>query len=287
MTLFYILLITFASILITNVAFTIIHKKLFKLSFFKNEKRKEWISYGFWVIIGISFLTYFISYRFYNQWVDLHDYLSNPDSYNLTDYSRSIILSKGFLLDMCPFMSLCLSFSFIVDKSKKFSSYLSPFCILGGLITLPFIPYNEPNEPFDANYIFIGTQANPLYFMMHYYLVVFGILAFRRNKNKTWFDIIWLHVVAIVYFSYIIIVSRIYNVQYNVTGTVSNDWMDPIYGSWYGFTEIFKLDFPTSMIVGYSLGYCFITGLWISNKVINNLILNFRKRNSKKVNINS
>lgn len=266
MTTLYVFLVTFFSLLITNIAYTLVSKKLVKQNkvWAKETKIKwEWITYAFWAIIGISFLIYFISLRFFDQWKALNEYMNSTDFGKTNLYSHSILLSKGFLLDMCPFMSLALNVSFL-DKSKKLRTYLAPFCILGGAITLPFVEYTEPYETFNLHYIFVGSQTNPLYFMMHWYLVVFGVLALRHNKKPKWSDFAWLHIVAIVYFGYIITISRTYGVAYNVTGTVENDWMDPDFGSWYGFTAIFKLPFPTIMILGYCLGYVFVNGLFLS-----------------------
>lgn len=275
MTTFYIILICLLSIIVTNIIYT------FALKFFLKSKiginginlnkkhfvwTKSFISYLLWAFIGLSFLIYFTLFRFYNQWLNLHNYIEsgeikNPDLNGI--YYHSITISKGLLLDMCPFMALALPVSFIFDKSKKFSSYLSPFCIFGGMITLPFISLSEPNVDFNLHYIFIGTSANPLYFMIHWFILVFGILALRRNKHANFFDLIYLHLIAAFYFGYIILVSRLLNVQYNVTGTVEKDWTDPYLGSYYNVSQIMHLSYPWVMIVSYTLSYIFIVGLWM------------------------
>lgn len=280
MTVFYTLLIAIFSILITNLLLFLWNKFVIKNFnpnvnniFLKKIITKENLDFIFWMIINIFFFTYFVYFRFANQWETLYDFSTNNQDYQgLSEYSRSIILSKGLLLDMCPFMSLSLSISFILDKSKKITALLSPYAILGGVITLPFVSLSEPDATFNLHYFFIGTSTNPLFFFMHLYLLVFGIIGLRRYNSAKLTDYIWLHVIAISYFSYILIASRLLDVTYNVTGVVKNDWTDPIFGSWYNFAQIINIGYPGVMILGYCMGYIFIVSTWAIKMYWKNII---------------
>lgn len=286
----YILLICIFSIIISNLVYTIIQKYFHKKSTTNNGYKfnLSLFSYFFWASIGIIFIAYFITFRFYDQWKSLFEYFKSEEINNvnyLNQYQHSIILSKGFLLDMCPFMSLALPISFVLDKSTKTSSYLAPFCIFGGAITIPFIFISEPNVELNAKYIFVGTSANPLYFMIHWFILVFGILALRRNKNPKFINLIYLHLIAIIYFTYIIIISRTLNVTYNVTGTVKNDWTNEFYGSYYNVSVYLHLPYPYVMIVSYLIAYILIVFMWLFKTLYFKYSFVISKKIKNKINI--
>ncbi len=290
MTWLYILLITIFGIIVSNVLYTYLSKLVYKSNFFLKNKNLgqtkklsrenfEWI---IWSSISVIFLIYFITVRFYDDWDRFTKYINDKSNYPSTNqYAHSIYISKALLLDMCPFMSLSLPISFICDKTKRAPSFFAPFCIYGGCITLPFIPYSEPNAVFDWHYIFIGTDANPIFFFMHFYLTVFGILALRANTRPKFFDLTYMHIIAAIYFAYVVGVSRTMNVTYNVTGTSMNDWTDPVLGSYHGVQEFLKLDYPAVMIVGFSFSYLVIVGMYLSKIFIHKWVN--KNRNNKVV----
>lgn len=279
----YVIITVVISIIVTNVIYTFFSKilKKNKLEILENKSflkkirpTKELMAYIFWMLIGVVFLIYFISMRFFNSWQNLY-YILNTNLDQLKDdsYEYSIIFSKALLLDLCPFMALALCVSFILDWKGKVTSYFAPFCILGGLVTLPFIFFSEQNTSFNLNFIFIGTTLNPLYFMLHFFLVIFGILALRRNKNPVFFEIFYLHIIAIVFFSYVLIISRSLNVTYNVTGTNINDWVSPN-GEYKMVKSILNLDFPWVLIISFSFAYLIINGMWVLKVLIHKKIFN-------------
>lgn len=254
----YIILISIFVIISSNI----IYWGWSKVNFVKKDK---W-SYIIFCLINIVFLIYFLSMRFVDDWIRINDYF-NKKIFNVNEYQHSIIISKAFLLDMCPFMSIALPLSFF-DKTRKTSALLSPFCILGGLITLPFIGLSEPNATLNFHYLFVGTTNNPLYFMIHIYILNFGILALRRFNNFKYIDYLYLHIIAFSYFLYIFIVSKSLNVTYNVTGLVENDWTDPILGSYYNAGKIFNLPYPYMVIIWFFIAYIFIIGVYTSKFLI-------------------
>ncbi len=269
----YIVLISLLSIIITNMFYTympkifIKHKKQWSkskfMSFFYDHSKK--VKIICWQIVGIFFLSYLIYFRFFNDWVKLINYATNLDwsKIKTPDYNHSTIFSSALLLDMCPFMAIVLSLLFIFDYKGKISSFFAPYCIFGGVLTVNFVRFSEPNIPFNLHYFFVGTTINPLYFFMHWYLMVFGILAFRRNKNPNYFDLVYLHLIAILYFSYVLIISSDFKVSYNITGIREYDWNPG--GEYEGVSMIFnnKVSYPWIMIIGFTFVWFIIVSMWI------------------------
>jgi hypothetical protein len=72
---------------------------------------------------------YQLIFRFFN------DFSKVTEALRKHEYFDSIIFSKGFLLDLCPFCSFCISIALIIDPSRKIANILSYFGIFGGLIT--------------------------------------------------------------------------------------------------------------------------------------------------------
>ena len=263
----YILLITFASIILSNLIYTLYQKILNnKIDNKLKPHLKKNIEHIVTATISMLFLIYFIVVRFYDDWVNLHNYIKNP--IDLSEYSRSIVYSKALLLDFCPFLGILLPLSLIFDKTKRFSACVGTFSIYGGMVTLPFIFFSEPDQTITAHYLFIGTSVNPLYFLLHWYLAVYGIIAVRRYKIPKFKDLIILHIIALVFYSYVLILSNSLNVTYNVSGTNKNDWMDPIYGSYYGVHKFSKIDYPYVVIVSFIVSYIVIVSFWCSNVLI-------------------
>jgi hypothetical protein len=49
---------------------------------------------------------------------------------------ESIVVSRGLLLDLCPFCAISLPTLMIIDPTRKSLRVVAPFAIFGGLITL-------------------------------------------------------------------------------------------------------------------------------------------------------
>jgi hypothetical protein len=54
----------------------------------------------------------------------------------MDQYSDGIVVSRGLLLDLCPFCAIALPTLMIIDPSRKTLRIIAPFAIFGGLITL-------------------------------------------------------------------------------------------------------------------------------------------------------
>lgn len=97
----------------------------------------------------------------------------------------------------------------------------------GGLITIFGGMYNQtlgPNESL-AHFIFLGTNLNKIYFMMHFYLLVMGLSTILTNKSYRWNDVLTSHVIAISYLIYVYILVKFLDLTNNVTGLAYGDWL--------------------------------------------------------------
>lgn len=244
--------------------------------------KKVFYNYFFWAIPSILILIYFILFRFADSWKNLIEHFTVPNDWTIPGgYTHSIIISKALLLDMCPFVALAMPLTLIIGRKRKIANVLAPYALFGGAITLLGGVLFDNNAVFSFEYIFLGFKNNELYFIMHAYLLAIGTSIMVANREKKFTYIIYLHIFAILYFSYIITISKTLNVNWNVTGTVENDWLPS--GEYGTVSKIFNLSFPYVMILSFSLVYIFIFGLGIGTIFSNR---KFIKENPNNKNIN-
>lgn len=188
----------------------------------------------------------------------IQNIVHNLTNYNQYDYQlglnqpSSVLVSKAFLLDMCPFMCLCLALSFIVDKHKKAIKVIAPWAIFGGAITLfGGVLFSElPPHLSLGEYIFVGQTSpnNRLYFIMHFYLFVFGIIGLVSAKRFSINDFLYSCLYASLYLIYVKIMVIYTHCEWNATGMVANDWYRGEYRAVY---EVLQLSFPAIQGVSY------------------------------------
>jgi hypothetical protein len=73
-------------------------------------------------------LIYLLIFRLYDQF---KDYWSASRPIN-----DDIIVSRGLLLDICPFCAFVISIAVIIDPTRKIAKIIAPFALFGGLITI-------------------------------------------------------------------------------------------------------------------------------------------------------
>jgi hypothetical protein len=224
--------------------------------------RKITNTYYFWFTIGIVFFIYEIIGRFGEGFYNAIHY--NPD------IDDTIVISKGFLLDLCPFIALILPFSLIIDPSRKFASILAPFAIFGGLITLfgEIFPNSDGDVEWTFHYIFIGNSPNEMYFMIHFINLFLGIFVLANVPKLGWKGNIYCAIFILVYFGYVFVIVAIFDCLYNTTGVTGYDWLP---GGEYGsVAQILGLSFPTVMYVAYFLITLFIVSvIWLQTYLMN------------------
>ncbi|WP_426461515.1 DUF5378 family protein [Mycoplasma hafezii] len=229
--------------------------------------KKFFDHYWLRVLSASLMLGYLILFRFAPMWIQI----GNLFKYEIPSYwdegfrdYYSHVLSKSFFLDLCPFFSVALFLTMIIDRSKYWSFLVSPFCIFASTIVIPFVPLTDPNPEFSFWFIFYGSPKAELYFFMHWILLVFGCLAYQnyslKNKNafKIWVDI---QLVATVFFCYIIIISFAFNIDKNTTGLSYKDWMKG--GSFYAIYKMLHLPHPLEAVAFYIFAYIVINSIWL------------------------
>ncbi|RIV16207.1 hypothetical protein D1113_03190 [Mycoplasmopsis gallopavonis] len=183
----------------------------------------------------------------------------------------SYVLGKSLFLDLCPFFTFALLFTMIFDKTKYASFVISPFCIFASILVIPFVPMTEKGATFSFKYIFIGSDVFRLYYFMHLFLLVFGVLAYKNYSLKgkkllnVWLD---LQLVAIIFFSYVIIMSYALDIDQNTTGISRKDWEKG--GSFYAIHKNLKVPHPFEAVIFYLLSYLVINSLLLIKYYINN-----------------
>lgn len=232
--------------------------------------RKIYSNYLFWIIPSILFFSYFIIFRFIEDWINFGEILSKRDPLIEGGFYYSITYSKALLLDLCPFIALMLPLSLIMSKKRNIAKIISPFAIFGGLITLFGGVLFDDNAKLNAEYIFFGYENNELYFIMHAYLLISGVMVLVTCENKKFIYILWSHIFALLFFLYILTLSKLLNVNWNVTGIVQNDWLPG--GQYNLVSDIFKLKFPYIILVSFLLAYLFINANILANIFINKKI---------------
>jgi hypothetical protein len=80
--------------------------------------------------LGILLFIYVCVCRFANDFHNLNQYFKDKTN------GDEITISKGLLLDICPFVCFALLISIIVDPTRRMAQVLSPFALFGGLITI-------------------------------------------------------------------------------------------------------------------------------------------------------
>ncbi len=229
------------------------------LFYFKKWKWKWWYTsiFAFFVLI------YFISGR----WgFELHDcisyqFINKNNTYN--NSSASILISKAFLLDMCPFLVLTLSLFATNKWTINFAKIIAPIALWTSSSTL-FLAISINNEPLTIQYVFLGIYPNLLFFMMHYLMMMLALILMMDTKNYKWWWIIIAFLVIFLYIAYIFLIKNITGVNWNLTGLTKNDWIITYhtkvinngleiiiykhYGEYYNLGHFFHIPYPYAPI---------------------------------------
>lgn len=208
--------------------------------------RKVTNSYIFWFIYSAVALGLFLGLR----WIpEIIDYINNFNT--ASDYEKSFMLSKVYLLDICPWLCLVLHISLIINPSRKFAQILSPIAIFGGLITICGSVATDPNASWSIEYIFYGIEPNRAFFLLHFLNVLTGTLVLLNTPKFTLGLHLWTYIVLLGYILYIALIIFIYQgtIFCNVTGLLPYDWTE--IGEYGQFTEIFKIPYPWSIVFVY------------------------------------
>lgn len=211
---------------------------------FHRFTKKLYSKYWFYSIVSIIYLIYFIALRYSMNISDLISFNINDYSPDIRGYVRSFTLSKVFLLDLCPLMSLFLPLSLIIDKTRNAAKVLSLFGLLGGFVTifsnLIFVTNINVNI---FQFIFIGESPNHLFFFSHYFIALLSLIVLSNSKKFNKWSVIGAILFFAIFVGYVLIISRIFKIQCNTTGLTEGDWYNPYpsYIFWYSqYNILFK-----------------------------------------------
>lgn len=183
--------------------------------------RKVTNSYFFWLIVGAFCFSWLVAYRFAPDWQNYASYvITDPSS-----YTDSVIISKAFLLDICPFSALAMSVLLMVDPTRKVARSFAPLALIGGLITVVSLCFdNDITAEWSAQFIFFGLDPNKCYFMMHFMMIMMALGIMLNTPRNGWKGTLLTFIIAVLYYSYVGIIMRVKGVCWNVSGLSLNDW---------------------------------------------------------------
>lgn len=193
--------------------------------------------YLLWAIIGAFWFIWLCVFRFgpdWNRYTEAH--ITNPGEYN-----DSIIISKAFLLDVCPFAALGMCVSLIVDPSRKAARALSPIALIGGAITVVSVAFDESvGAELTAKFIFIGDgEGMKCYFIMHFIQVVLSVGVMLNTPKHGWKGAAATFGIIVGFYCYVAIVMAATGCRWNVSGLNYNDWTHE--GEYHFVSEIFNI----------------------------------------------
>lgn len=197
------------------------------LVFVLNRYIKKFLikNYYIWFSMGIFSLAYFFAFRYsydVSEFIQLD--MTNLKSFDL--YTYSFRWSKILLLDLCPFAFAVLNLSLVFDKTRNFAKIVAPYSILGGLVTMVS---SIPKETLDSNvslfeYIFVGQDVNKMFFIMHYWAIILGILVLLNSRTYTRWSILSCALFFLYFLAYVLICISALGITNNATGLAEGDW---------------------------------------------------------------
>lgn len=206
--------------------------------------RKITNSWICWAAIGIIILAYVISFRFYDDWKNF-------------DTTNNISISKALLLDICPFCAFALPLAMVLDPTRNVAKVIAPFAIFGGWITILTIGITPGiNANLSVEFIFLGADPNPLYYMMHVINACLGLFVVLSAPRNTYINWIYMHAFAIFYYSYVAIMMLSFNLYSNVSGLNIYDWE---VGEYSGVRDILSSSASVACAVGFIASILAIT----------------------------
>lgn len=180
-------------------------------------------TYWFWLAIGIFCFVWVVTFRFGPGWAQYVTQKANLDG---SQYSDANLISKAWLLDICPFMSFFMPLAIIVDPTRKVAKAAAPLSIIGGIIIcLVQMPMDDMAQ-WNAQFIFLGDSLNPCYFIMHFFNLVLGVGVMLNTPKYGPKGYLTCVGVAAIYYSYVAIVAHCLNCQWFVSGLNLNDWSE-------------------------------------------------------------
>lgn len=188
-----------------------------------------------------------------------------------SQYTYSFMVSKVLLLDLCPFMSFAFPLCIIISGPRlKIARTLAPVAIFCGLITIYFgCSQDDLGQASLAQYLFVGIGQNKLYYLMHFVILVLGVIVLLNGPRFTWQAWLSIQAFLIIYLLYVFTCMKTLYLTNNVTGLAQGDWY-PFYSSngfaqYQAVAELFNnMPYPNIMWLSYFLVWLFLMFLIIA-----------------------
>lgn len=194
------------------------------LFYFKKWKWRWWYT----SIYSLFCLIYFVAGRWWRELYDCinHEFISKEiTSSNVMD---SILLSKAFLLDMCPFLVFVLSIVGIIKQTRSYAQIIAPIGFWTSLTTI-LLAVSTIDQPLTVQYVFLGIYPNLMFFMMHYLLMTLSMMIMMTTQKYKWWWFIFAFLTIFIYIAYIFLIKYITGANWNLTGLTPNDWKNKDY----------------------------------------------------------
>jgi len=171
-------------------------------------------------------------FRFADQFSSYwsHGPFNNPGS-----YTESEIISRGLLLDLCPFCGFFMPILLMVDPTRKAAKVLAPTSFLAGLTTILSLA-GDRDAVLTAQYIFIGVSPNPCYFIMHFLQIVLAVGVILNTGKYTWKGYLWGIGCTLSIYAYVGFARLATGASWFVSGLSYNDWSST--GEYHAVAEI-------------------------------------------------
>jgi len=202
--------------------------------------------YWFWLVIGIFLIIWYLVWRWIPDIKKYTDLLHT--SFDPSTPDNSDIISRAFLLDACPFFSILLAISLIVDPSRKLARTVAPFAFLGGIFVLfGQIPFND-SITWGFKDFFIGSDSARLYVFAHFASFVLSFMIILNTPKYGWKGYVAVVSLAIVFYSYVLIVMKTTGCRHSCAGMSLDEWEKD--GPYYFVKRLTNLPTLACMIIG-------------------------------------
>lgn len=213
--------------------------------------RKVTNSYFFWLVISAFFFIWLIYFRFAEEWSTYWSAVANHTITDPTTYGQSILISKGLILDTCPFAALAILLALILDPSRKVARAIAPMALIGGALIVFFqLPFDNSGTimtRLDAQFIFIGDGGNKCYFLFHAINLLFAVGVLLNTPRGGWKGYCLSCGICFGYYIYVAICMVVTGCSWNVAGLNLNDWSPS--GEYYVVARVLNLPpLPTACI---------------------------------------
>lgn len=146
--------------------------------------RKVTNTYWFWLTWSLFYIIYCICICWKDYW-NLYAHIDIPTP-STDDWKISSLISKAFMLNLCPLLNFLLPVSLIADPSRKAARSFAPIAILTSSLNLFFSILRSDSTELTWQYIFLGTSGNlyPDLFYFGHAMNLFLAVAIMLNTPR-------------------------------------------------------------------------------------------------------